>query len=80
MDIITHTILAVGSLVCFFVVGHFLGEKKVTEGMAENMVDATIEMLEKDGLIRIETDKDGEKEIVPISEIVTDTLRNATKV
>lgn len=76
MDVFTHTILAVGSLVCFFFVGHYLGEKKGTEGMAENMVDATIDMLEKDGLIRIET-KDGEKEIVPISEIISDTLRNA---
>tara|TARA_B100001778_G_C18301590_1_gene500102 strand:+ start:426 stop:665 length:240 start_codon:yes stop_codon:yes gene_type:complete len=77
MDIITHTILAVGSLVCFFFAGHYLGGKKVAENLAENMVDATITMLEKDGLIRIETDKDGEKEIVPISEIISDTLRNA---
>ena len=77
MDVLTHTILAVGSLVCFFFAGHYLGGKKVAENLAENMVDATITMLEKDGLIRIETAKDGEKEIVPISEIITDTLRNA---
>ena len=44
------------------------------------MVDATITMLEKDGLIRVETDEDGEKEIVPISEIITDTLKDAKKV
>ena len=77
MDVFTHTILAVGSLVCFFFAGHYLGGKKVTEDLAENMVDATINMLERDGLNRVETDKHGEKEIVPISEIITDTLRNA---
>ena len=76
MDVITHTILAVGSLVCFFFVGEWFGKKKGTEGLAEDMVDATITMLERDGLIRVETDKDGEKEIVPISQIVTDALRN----
>ena len=40
------------------------------------MVEHTLNMLERDGLIRTETDKDGEREIVPISEIITDTLRN----
>jgi len=77
MDVITHTLLAVSSLAGFFFVGEWLGQKKATKGMAENMVDATIDMLERDGLIRVETDKDGEKEIVPISEIISDTLRNA---
>tara|TARA_B100001769_G_scaffold60131_1_gene44186 strand:- start:731 stop:970 length:240 start_codon:yes stop_codon:yes gene_type:complete len=76
MDILTHTVLAVGSLVCFFFFGEWFGKKKGTENLAEDMVDATITMLERDGLIRIETDKDGEKEIVPISQIITDTLRN----
>ena len=76
MDVFTHTLLAVGSLVCFFFAGEYLAKKKITENLAEDMVDATITMLERDGLIRVETDKDGEKEIVPISEIVTETLRN----
>ena len=76
MDVLTHTILAVGSLAGFFFFGEWFGKKKGTEGLAEDMVDATITMLEKDGLIRIETDKDGEKEIVPISQIITDALRN----
>ena len=71
MDIITHTILAVGSLVCFFFAGHYLGGKKVAENLAENMVDATITMLEKDGLIRIETDKDGEKTGIALPYVVT---------
>ena len=41
------------------------------------MVELTLDMLERDGLIRTETSKDGDKEIIPISEIITDTLRNA---
>lgn len=75
MDIITHTILAVGSLICFFYAGHYFGRREVTEDFAEHMVDQTLTMLERDGLIRVVT-KDGEKEIVPISEVITEALRN----
>ena len=60
----------------FLFFGEWFGKKKGTENLAEDMVDATITMLERDGLIRVETDKDGEKEIVPISQIITDALRN----
>ena len=75
MDIITHTILAVGSLVCFFFLGEYFGKKKGTEDTALDVVDYTLDMLERDGLIRVET-INGEKEIIPISEIITDAVRN----
>tara|TARA_Y100001963_G_scaffold147261_1_gene223350 strand:+ start:4235 stop:4474 length:240 start_codon:yes stop_codon:yes gene_type:complete len=77
MDAFTHTLLAVGSLVAFFFAGRFLGQNSTVDRLAEDMVEHTINQLERDGLIRVETDKDGEKEIVPISEIISDTLRNA---
>ena len=51
-------------------------EKKAAENLAEDMVAKPLDMLERDGLIRVSTDKDGDKEIVPISEIITDALRN----
>ena len=50
--------------------------QKAAENLAEDMVAKTLDMLERDGLIRVSTDKDGDKEIVPISEIITDALRN----
>ena len=76
MDAFIHTIVAVGSLVVFFFAGEYFAKKRLPENLAEDMVEHTLDALERDGLIRIETDKDGEKEIVPISEIVTETLRN----
>ena len=76
MDIFTHTLISVGSLMGFFFVGEWLGKKKAAENLAEDMVAKTLDMLERDGLIWVATDKDGDKEIVPISEIITDALRN----
>ena len=76
MDVFTHTIIAVGSLAGFFFLGEYFGKKKGTEDTALDAVDYTLNMLERDGLIRVET-INGEKEIVPISEIVSDALRNA---
>ena len=77
MDIFTHTILAVGSLMGFFFVGEYFGKKKISEEKTADIIDYTINILERDGMIRVSTGKDGEQEIVPISEIITDTLRNA---
>ena len=76
MDIFTHTIISVGSLAGFFFLGEYFGKKKGTEDTALDVVDYTLHMLERDGLIRVET-INGEKEIVPISEIISDALRNA---
>mgnify|MGYP003676447304 FL=1 len=76
MDIYIHTLISVGSLLAFFFAGEYFGKKSTTRDLAEDMVEHTLNMLERDGLIRTETDKDGEREIVPISEIITDTLRN----
>jgi len=76
MDVFTHTIIAVGSLAGFFFLGEYFGKKKGTEDTALDVVDYTLHMLERDGLIRVET-INGEKEIVPISEIISDALRNA---
>ncbi len=76
MDVITHTMIAVGSLAGFFFLGEYFGKKKGTEDTALDVVDYTLNMLERDGLIRVET-INGEKEIVPISEIISDALRNA---
>ena len=77
MDPITHTVLAVGSLLVFFFVGEWIGGKKKTDDVLEKTVALTIETLERDGFIRTEIDKDGDVELIPISELITDAVKDA---
>ena len=77
MDPITHTLLAVGSLLVFFFVGEWIGGKKQTDDGLEKTVALTIETLERDGFIRTEIDKDGDVELIPISELITDAVKDA---
>ena len=77
MDPITHTALAVGSLVGFFLAGEWIVRKKKAEAVLEKTVALTIETLERDGFIRTEIDKDGDVELIPISELITDAVKDA---
>ena len=77
MDPITHTLLAVGSLLVFFFVGEWIGGKKKADDVLEKTVALTIETLERDGFIRTEIDKDGDVELIPISELITDAVKDA---
>ena len=77
MDPITHTALAVGSLVGFFLAGEWIGRKKNADDVLEKTVALTIETLERDGFIRTEIDKDGDVELIPISELITDAVKDA---
>ena len=76
MDPITHTLLAVGSLLVFFFVGEWLGRKKGTDDTLEATVALTIATLERDGFLKTEIDSDGEVELVPISELITDAVKD----
>ena len=73
MDAFIHTIVAVGSLAAFYYAGYFIAKKNT----AEEAVDFLLQLLEKDGFIRTMKDKDGERELIPISEIVSKALRDA---
>ena len=77
MDPITHTALAVGSLVGFFLAGEWIGRKKKTDDVLERTVALNIETLERDGFIMTEIDKDGDVELIPISELITDAVKDA---
>ena len=68
LTIITTTVLA-----SFFYAGRFLTKKSLVEDIIENV----LECLEKDGLIETKTDKDGEKEIIPISDIIAKAVKDA---
>ena len=73
MDPITHTLLATGCMLGSYFLGKIITEKNVATNIITNMLDK----LERDGYIMTEMDKDGEKEIVPISEIIANAVREA---
>ena len=47
--------------------------------MFEPIISKMLDKLESDGFIYTTTDKDGEKELIPISEVIAKTLRDAIK-
>ena len=75
MDPILHAIIAIGCMAGCFYTGHFLATKNMFEPLISKMLDK----LEADGYIYTKTDKDGEKELIRISEIIAKTVREATK-
>ena len=66
MDSLTHTIIAVGFLAIAYYLGAYLESKRFVTRSVAHMLDK----LEKDGFIVTKTDKDGEKELVTISEVL----------
>ena len=66
MDSLTHTIIAVGLLAIAYYLGAYLESKRFVTRSVAHMLDK----LEKDGFIVTKTDKDGEKELVTISEVL----------
>jgi DNA-binding PadR family transcriptional regulator len=78
MDPITHTLIAVGSLFGAYYLGRFL--RKIEGRDIDDIVSALLDKLERDGFIVVKEDKDsGEKELIPISEIIVKTLKEAKK-
>jgi len=78
MDPITHTLIAVGSLFGAYYLGRFLYKKE--DGDIDDMISALLEKLERDGFVAVEKDEDsGEKELIPISEVVAKSIKEANK-
>ena len=75
MDPILHTIIAIGCMAGCYYVGHFLAKKRSFEPIVSGLLDK----LESDGFIHTKLDKDGDKELIPISEILAKTLRESAK-
>ena len=75
MDPILHTAIALGCMVGCFYAGHFLA----TRNMFEPLISKMLDKLEADGFIYTKLDKDGEKELILISEIIAKTMREANK-
>jgi len=75
MDPILHSVIAVGCMAgCYYI-----GYRLATKNMFEPIISKMLAKLETDGFIYTTTDKDGDKELIPISEIVAKTLRDAIK-
>ena len=45
----------------------------------EPIVSGLLDKLESDGFIHTKLDKDGDKELIPISEVIAESLRDAIK-
>ena len=73
MNAYLHSIIAVLSIY----IAYWLGQHHGREAFVENIVSCLMTKLADEGFIRTVTDKDGELELVPISEIVAKSLREA---
>ena len=74
MDVYLHTFLAMSSIGAAYYAGHYFSTANV-----ENIVGAMLETLEKEGFVETSLDKDGDKELVPISELVANAVKDSKK-
>ena len=75
MDPYIHTLIAVGCMVSCYYAAYFLAKKNSFEPIVSGLLDK----LESDGFINTKLDKDGDKELILISEIVAKTLQDKYK-
>jgi|TARA_R110000803_G_scaffold63955_1_gene124694 hypothetical protein len=69
----THTLIAVVCLYGTYFLGSVLNSKK----SIDNIVTMTLEKLKNEGLILTKEDKNGEVDIIPISEIIAKATKDA---
>ena len=74
MDAYLHTALAMGAIGAAYYAGHYFSVVNV-----EIIVGSMLETLEKEGFIATSLDKDGDKELVPISELIADAVKDSKK-
>ena len=73
MNVYLHAVIAILPIFIAYWVGHSWRRRV----FVENMLSDFLSKLSNDGFIRTVKDKDGELELVPISEIVAKSLRDA---
>ena len=73
MNVYLHAVIAILPIFIAYWVGRTWGR----QAFVENMLSNFISKLSKDGFIRTTKAKNGELELVPISEIVAKSLRDA---
>ena len=75
MDTYIHTMIATGCLAGSYYIGKYVSGKN----MIEDIVTSLLEALEKDGFIATVLDKDGDKELIPVSELIAKALKESKK-
>ena len=71
MDAITHTLIAGSCMIGCYVWGRHLSKAEILESIVESMFNT----LENEGFIKTAIDENGEKEIIPISEIISKSIK-----
>ena len=75
MDPYYHTLIAASMLaVAFFVGKHFSSKSSI-----EDIVAGILDKLEQDGFIATQVDENGEKELIPVSQLIANALVDAKK-
>jgi hypothetical protein len=67
MDIYLHTALAMGAIGAAYYAGYYFAQPSV-----EDVVESMLETLESEGYIKTKMDKDGDKELVLIEDVIKD--------
>ena len=75
MDTYIHTIIATGCIAGAYYFGKYVSGKN----MIENVIANLLETLEKDGFIATGLDRDGDKELIPVSELIAKAVRESKK-
>ena len=68
---VTHTLIAGACMAATYYWGRYLSKMDILE----NVVDTMFRTLEKEDFIRTVEDENGDKELVPISEILAKNLK-----
>tara|TARA_R100001377_G_scaffold44914_1_gene25627 strand:+ start:77 stop:298 length:222 start_codon:yes stop_codon:yes gene_type:complete len=71
MDMYLHTIIAMGSIITAYVIGRYIQN----DTLHQSVVGWVLDKLEADGFIQTKIDKDGEKELIKISEIIENHIK-----
>ena len=71
MDVVTHTLIAGACMAATYFWGRYLSKMDILE----NVVDTMFRTLEKEDFIRTVEDENGDRELVPISEILAKNLK-----
>ena len=74
MDVYLHTFLAMAAIGAAYYAGNYFSTANV-----ENIVGAMLETLEKEGFVETSLDKDGDKEWIPISELIANAVKESEK-
>ncbi len=67
MDVYLHTFLAMAAIGAAYYAGYYFAQPSV-----EDVVESMLETLESEGYIKTKMDKDGDKELILIEDVIKD--------